>query len=214
MIKIILLVLVFILPFYGFFKKNTIIQELKKYLNLIIKDKHSWKSYSIFILIITFINLVFYTLLIPNILSGYVYGVYKGSLLTIISLILSTFISFIFSKKIKINHSILKNIENKLRNTKSVFKVTELITLSRLSPMFPYHVLTIFYALLDVNLMIFMISSVIGTIPSLLFEVFLGTKMKDIDSIFKEKKNIMYIGVYSVITIIISYLIWKKIKKL
>ena len=77
----IFLMLVILVPFIAFLKRNQIKKKIE-YLIEKIKDKESMSSYSIFVAIVVFINLVFYNSTIPNILSGYLYGVYKGTFQT------------------------------------------------------------------------------------------------------------------------------------
>ena len=87
----IFLMLVILVPFIAFLKRNQIKKKIE-YLIEKIKDKESMSSYSIFVAIVVFINLVFYNSTIPNILSGYLYGVYKGTFLTLIGCIITHYI--------------------------------------------------------------------------------------------------------------------------
>jgi len=186
----IFLMLVILVPFIAFLKRNQIKKKIE-YLIEKIKDKESMSSYSIFVAIVVFINLVFYNSTIPNILSGYLYGVYKGTFLTLIGCIISSTITFHLGKNS--NSQSIFNL-GKNSNSKSIFKsmlndikkgharILWLVILSRLPPIAPYQGVSVFWSLLNINFFIFIVGSIVGILPSMLFESYIGSKLNSLEA--------------------------------
>ena len=125
-------------------------------------------------------------------------------------------------KKFKKN---LINFFNKKKNTiKSPHSIKgnyiqkkewlELTTLSRLPPNYPYHLVSYFWGITDVNILIFIIGSIIGILPGLSLETYIGYKFSDIKNIFKSNHSIIISTICIIVTIIITLWIGYKAEKI
>lgn len=176
------LVLVVVLPLLAYLKREQIEKKIKGIIAKI-KDKESPSSYLLFITIVIFINLVFYNSTIPNILSGYLYGIYKGTLLTLIGCVISSTITFYLGKNSNSNSflkkGIFKSIAEKMQKDHN--RAFWLVILSRLPPIAPYQGFSLFWSLININYFIFIFGSIIGILPSMLFESYIGSKLNSVD---------------------------------
>lgn len=176
------LVVVILLPFLAYLKKEQIERKIKRIIAKI-KDNESPSSYLLFVTIVIFINLVFYNSTIPNILSGYLYGVYKGALLTLIGCVISSTITFHLGKnsnsKDFLKNDLFKSIAEKIKKDQD--RLLWFVILSRLPPVAPYQGFSLFWSLMNINYFIFIFGSIIGILPSTLFESYIGTKLNSLD---------------------------------
>jgi len=207
---------------YFFFKHKNI----QKYLfSLITYLKYmgnkSVKGQMYYILIVVIMNIVFMNSTIPNLMSGYIFGFKKGTLLTLIGCIISGIISFYTSRYI-LKDKILEEVEqqpvlSKIKEDEKLLTTYdwfELTILSRLPPTYPYHLTSYFWGITDIHVLIFTIGSLIGILPGLSLETYIGYKLTNIKDIFKSKHNI-FITVGGIITtIIISILIGLKAEEI
>jgi uncharacterized membrane protein YdjX (TVP38/TMEM64 family) len=210
-----------IISYYFFKHKN-----IQKYLfGLITYLKYmgnkSVKGQIYYILIVVIMNIVFMNSTIPNLMSGYIFGFKKGTLLTLIGCIISGVISFYTSRYI-LKDKILEEVEQqpvlseikkdeKLLTTYDWFELT---ILSRLPPTYPYHLTSYFWGITDIHVLIFTIGSLIGILPGLSLETYIGYKLTNIKDIFKSKHNIFITIGGIVITIIISLMIGLKAEEI
>ena len=177
----------------------------------------SIKTKIYYIGIVVIMNIVFMNSTIPNLISGYIFGLRNGILLTLIGCIISGVISFYISRYIlkdRIEKEIYK-IKTLSQIKKEEYKFNDkewlvLTTLSRLPPSYPYHLVSYFWGITDVNILIFILGSAIGILPGLSFETYIGYKFSDIKNIFKSKHNIIVTILSIAATIFISGLIGYK----
>ena len=115
---------------------------------------------------------------------------------------------------------IFKNFYKKITDEKvSTMKKLELVILSRLSPLAPYHLFTFFWSFVDIEFLIFIIGSIIGVIPSLVLDTYIGTQLTSLDNL-KDKhfslKNlpIEQAGGIFISTLVIMYMVYHRIKQL
>ena len=174
-----------------------------------------------YVSIVIIMNIVFMNSTIPNLISGYIFGLRKGILLTLIGCIISGVISFYISRYIlkdKIlgkveKHEVLSQIkkDEKLLETSDWFQLT---TLSRLPPTYPYHLTSYFWGITDISVFIFIIGSIIGILPGLSLETYIGYKFSNIKDIFKSKHNIFVTIGGIIVTIIVSFIIGLKAEEI
>ena len=101
-IKKILLVLTFIFPIITFISllykptRNVILSFVSYFKNL--EKKNNMKGNVIYVFFVILINLIFQESTIPNVTSGYIYGLKIGGLLTVTGCVLSSIITFYIGK--------------------------------------------------------------------------------------------------------------------
>ena len=216
----ILILTLIILPIISYFlfkhpHIQTYIFGIIAYLKL--TGNKSIKTKIYYIGIVVLMNIVFMNSTIPNLISGYIFGLRNGILLTLIGCIISGVISFYISRYI-----LKDRIEDEVYKIKALSQIKkeeknfnykewlELTTLSRLPPSYPYHLVSYFWGITDVNILIFILGSIIGILPGLSLETYIGYKFSDIKSIFKSKHNIIVTILSIAATIFISGLIGYK----
>lgn len=145
----------------------------------------------IYILIGILLNVFLFLYVLVNISSGLIFGFKKGMLISYIIVIFSAIIGYYLSKYIlKDDINILKNkynIINKFYDKIHDDNLTNLdyikyIILFRLSPM-PFHVSNYLFGSTNIDISIFIIGTMIGILPWLMLEVFIGSKLKNIKNI-------------------------------
>lgn len=201
-------------------KHPKIKQYIKTFVIYLRKNK-SYKTYSIFIVFSIITSILISNASIPNLIAGMIFGMFHGSIVTIISVLISGFVSFCIARyfmKGRINYMLRNNIfmdkyykiliesESKFTNKEYV----ELIFLSRLAPIAPYHLFSYFWGISDSKTWTFLIGS-LGVIPSVIFETYIGSQIKDIDKIFTNKTKYIHLLIMIIISIGIGWFIKKKI---
>jgi uncharacterized membrane protein YdjX (TVP38/TMEM64 family) len=174
-----------------------------------------------YISIVIIMNIVFMNSTIPNLMSGYIFGLRKGILLTLIGCIISGVISFYMSRYIlkdKILEKVNKNeVLSQIKKDEKLLEKNdwfELTTLSRLPPTYPYHLTSYFWGITDISVFIFIIGSIIGILPGLSLETYIGYKFSNIKDIFKSKHNIFVTIGGIIVTIIVSFIIGLKAEEI
>jgi uncharacterized membrane protein YdjX (TVP38/TMEM64 family) len=174
-----------------------------------------------YISVVIIMNIVFMNSTIPNLMSGYIFGLKKGILLTLIGCIISGVISFYMSRYI-LKDKILEQVSkypvlSRIKKDEHLLGSLdwfELTILSRLPPTYPYHLTSYFWGITDISVFIFIIGTVIGILPGLSLETYIGYKFSNIKDIFKSKHN-MFITIGGIaVTIIISILIGIKAEEI
>lgn len=205
------------IPFAGFFYREKIEKLFKENVKKI-KKEQTMETYLIFIVIVIFANLVLYSSTIPNLLAGYLFGLTKGSILTLIGCAISSIVSFSIGGSMNMEmfksgvfKNFYKNISNK---SLSQYKKTELVFLSRLAPLFPYHIFTYFWSFVKVDFVSFLVGSLIGILPAIIFETYLGTKLNNIDEIIEDTSSKKYLVEFLIITVVTCYLIQRKVSSI
>lgn len=164
----------------------------------------------IFVLFVVFMNLVFQNSTLPNLISGQLFGFKEGVLLTSVGCSLSGIVSFYIARykfKDTINDLIDSHPSLKaLKDSEDTFTAkdwAELITLSRLPPVYPYHFISYFWGTTQANPVLFAIASYIGVLPAICVETYIGTTLSNLNDVFHMNKD----GKKIVITVIISILV-------
>ena len=143
-----------------------------------------------FSILILFVFLLFYnTFSIPGNLifvfsAGYFYGIYIGYLISILSIVLGSFIFFIASKLLleKFFINIYNRYSSKI-NKYITNSSIEYLILFRMIPGPPLMIQNICLSILKINSVKFILTSLIGLSPIILISVYYGSKIKTIESI-------------------------------
>ena len=196
-------------------KIQVIIFSIIAYLKYTGNKSIKGKIYYIGIVII--MNIVFMNSTIPNLMSGYIFGLKKGIMLTLVGCIISGIISFYMSRYI-LKNKILKQVEkypvlSMIKKDEHLLETPdwfELTVLSRLPPTYPYHLTSYFWGITDISVFIFILGTIIGILPGLSLETYIGYKFSNIKDIFKSKHNILVTIGSIVATIIVSFIIGMK----
>lgn len=185
------------------------------------KEGNTFMGKIYYILTVVIMNLVFMNSTLPNLISGYIFGLSKGILLTLIGCVISGIISFYTAR-----YFLKEKILNKVKKNKILTKIKqdeknlnkedwfELSILSRIPPIYPYHIVSYFWGITDINILIFILGTTIGVLPSLSLETFIGYKLSNIKNIFKTKHNTYITIIGIVLTIVISILLVIKSEEL
>jgi len=177
-----------VLVFLFFLSRN---KYTKKYIYKLINIEESLKKYGllgiiVYIIIGIVLNIFFFMYLIINIITGYIFGFREGILIAYIIIILSSIIPFLISRyylKDKIinnaqeNDRFKKIIDN--QNNYNTFDWLKNIIISRVLPI-PFIACNSFWGITNVKLYIYIIGTMIGVIPWLIFEVYVGSISKNI----------------------------------
>jgi len=177
-----------VLVFLFFLSRN---KYTKKYIYKLINIEESLKKYGllgiiVYIIIGIVLNIFFFMYLIINIITGYIFGFREGILIAYIIIILSSIIPFLISRyylKDKIinnaqeNDRFKKIIDN--QDNYNVIDWLRNIIISRLLPI-PFIACNSFWGITNVKLYIYIIGTMIGVIPWLIFEVYVGSISKNI----------------------------------
>ena len=174
-----------------------------------------------YISIVIIMNIVFMNSTIPNLMSGYIFGLKKGILLTLVGCIISGVISFYISRYV-LKEKILKQVSkypvlSQIKKDEHLLETPdwfELTILSRLPPTYPYHLTSYFWGITDISVLIFIIGTIIGILPGLSLETYIGYRFSNIKDIFKSKHNIFITLGGLIVTIIISILIGLKAEQI
>lgn len=158
-----------------------------KYIHKLIKTEYNLKDkgiYGIVIFIIIGIILNQFVFLYPiiNLSSGFIFGFKKGFIISYILIIISSIVSFYLSKYI------FKKIEfDKKYDLNYNFNTIEWIKfniLLRISPT-PFNVSNYILSNTNINIITYIIGTMIGVLPWLFLEVFIGSNIKNINNIVK-----------------------------
>ena len=139
-----------------------------------------------YILIGIILNVFIFMYFIVNVITGYVFGFKKGILIAFTIIIISSIITFFISRyylqdtiinKAQQNERFKKIIDN--QNNYSTFDWIKNIIISRTLPI-PFNVCNGFWGITNVNIYIYIIGTIIGVIPWLIFEIYIGAFSKNI----------------------------------
>ena len=158
--------------------------------------------YSLFLILYATLSLP--GLIIFIIFSGYLFGIYIGYLVSIISISFGSLTFFIFSKYFlkrlfyRYYKKYSQNINNYISNSSS-----EYIIIFRLIPGTPLMVQNIILSFLDISYLKFIVTSILGFSPLVLTCVIIGNKILDYQTI----NNINEFNVFTYDFIILLFLI-------
>ena len=164
------------------------------YINIIIQDNY------IFSFLILFLFLVVYnTLAIPGniilmVATGYFFSLYLGFLICISSLTISSFIFFLFAKKI-FKIFIPSYVEKYSSKAKDYIKNSSLeyLILFRIIPGPPLFLQNLILSFLNIDKVKFIISSLIGFTPTTIICVYIGHQINNFNNI----KSITFSKIFS-----------------
>jgi uncharacterized membrane protein YdjX (TVP38/TMEM64 family) len=170
----------------------------------------------LFVFFVIFMNLVLQDSTIPNVLSGQLFGFKEGVLWTSVGCSLSGVISF-YLARYRFRETVDSLIDQEetlkaLKDSESDFDTKdwfELIALSRLPPIYPYHFISYFWGTTEADVFTYMLASYIGVFPSVCVETYVGCSLSDINEIYhlktKGKKIILIVAVSIMVTVAIGY---------
>tara|TARA_B110000208_G_C11735965_1_gene418135 strand:- start:734 stop:1471 length:738 start_codon:yes stop_codon:yes gene_type:complete len=156
-----------------------------------------------------------------SLVVAYISGFWKGSLICCIISYLSTIFFFYLARKY-----FSKDMSEYIKEKKYIDKyfkifdedanlsdndILEFVCLSRIGPIFPLSTFSMFWGITKIKESLFLIGT-LSIIPWIIFTVYLGSKIKNISSLFKTDK--LQLICYIVITIIVCYLIQIKISNI
>jgi uncharacterized membrane protein YdjX (TVP38/TMEM64 family) len=183
-----------------------------------IKDKshRGIQGRIMFVFFVIFMNLVLQDSTIPNILSGQLFGFKEGVLWTSVGCSLSGVISF-YLARYRFRDTVESLIDEEdhlkaMKDSESDFETRdwlELIALSRVPPIYPYHFISYFWGTTEADVFTYMIGSYVGVFPSICLETYVGCSLSDINEIYhlktKGKKIILIIAVSIMVTVAIGF---------
>jgi len=120
-------------------------------------------------------------LLIFTCMSGYLFGIYYGFIISILSLTFGSLVFFILSK-ILFKYFFIKYYEKYAQNINKYISnsTVEYLIIFRLVPGPPLMVQNMILSLLDISIFKFLLSTFIGFTPIFLTSVIIGNKIKNI----------------------------------
>ena len=156
-------------------------------------------------------NLVFQDSTIPNLVSGYIFGLSEGVVLTSIGCTLSGIVSFYMSRY-EFTNEVNKMIQDydtlkSLQDSEDDFTTRdwfELVALSRLPPIYPYHMISYFWGTTKVNPVTYTVATFLGSLPSITLETYIGSSITSLENIGSAHKKPYHIIVIIVISILVS----------
>ena len=119
-------------------------------------------------------------LIIFTSISGYLFGIYYGFIISILSITLGS-LAFFFLSKIFFKYFFIEYYEKYTQNINQYIShsTLEYLIIFRLIPGLPLIVQNIILSLLDISIFKFLFSTFIGFSPIILTSVFIGNKIKN-----------------------------------
>ena len=182
---------------------------------------YSQDNYFISILFFFFFLLCYSILSLPALIiftsmSGYLFGIYHGFIISILSITFGSLLFFILSK-IFFKYFFIKYYEKYAQNINKYISssTVEYLIIFRLVPGLPLMAQNMILSLLDISIFKFLLATFIGFIPIISLSVFIGNKIKDIQLIKEiSGKDLFTWDIVVIISILILFLILKiKFKK-
>ena len=182
---------------------------------------YSQVNYFISILFFFFFLLCYSVFSLPGLLiftsmSGYLFGIYYGFIISILSLTFGSLVFFILSK-ILFKYFFIKYYEKYAQNINKYISnsTVEYLIIFRLVPGPPLMVQNMILSLLDISIFKFLLSTFIGSTPIILTSVIIGNKIKNIQLIKEiSSQDIFTWDIVLIISVLIFFLIIKiKFKK-
>ena len=148
-------------------------------------------------------NLVFITS------TGYFFGIYLGFLISILSLVLGSYIFFIFSKSLlkKYFYNYYKKYSNKANKFIKNSSFEYLIIL-RMLPFLPLMIQNFCLSILDIKKTKFFFTSLIGFSPIVFTAVFIGNQINNIEKLKKLTLSNIFSSDFLVIIILLSSILF------
>ena len=169
-----------------------------------------------------FLFLLFYSIfsfpgiLIFSSISGYLFGIYYGFIISILSVSFGS-LAFFFLSKIFFKYFFIKYYEKYAQNINKYISnsTLEYLIIFRLVPALPLMAQNIILSLLDITIFKFLLASFIGFTPIQLTAVIIGNKIKNIQLIKEiSGQDIFTLDIVLVISVFILLLILRiKLRK-
>jgi uncharacterized membrane protein YdjX (TVP38/TMEM64 family) len=144
----------------------------------------------IYIILGIILNVVFFMYAFINYSSGLIFGFKRGFIISYAIVIISAIIGFFISRNIlknKVEKKIKKyELLNNIHKNQDSYNTIEWIIyniISRVSPL-PFTINNYFWGSTKITFINYIIGTMIGVLPWLLFEVYIGSKIKNIHKIF------------------------------
>ena len=167
-----------------------------------------------FIFFLVIINLITQQDSISNWICGYLFGYYGIFYVLLVNSIVYIIVYY-FTKLIfknKINYILKKTKYNKILKSKKTNNF--LIILSRLPYNYPDNIISMVWASSNVKLFNYIFYSIIGSIPSIFIDLYIGNSFKNIKSILTNKSTSFILIITFTITILLTIIIDKYIDKI
>jgi uncharacterized membrane protein YdjX (TVP38/TMEM64 family) len=159
-----------------------------KLLQLIDEEK-MLKNYGIigilvYILIGIVLNIVFFLYFFVNVVTGYIFGFKKGIPISMVIVTISSIISFVLSRyflkeNVKNDSSTFKTILDN-QNDFNLFDWIKYNVITRISPI-PFNIVNYFWGITEIDIWVYIFATIIGVIPWVIFEVYTGSIVKNIN---------------------------------
>jgi len=159
-----------------------------KLLQLIDEEK-MLKNYGIigiliYILIGIVLNVVFFLYFFVNVVTGYIFGFKKGIPISMVIVTISSIISFVLSRyflkeNVKNDSSTFKTILDN-QNDFNLFDWIKYNVITRISPV-PFNIVNYFWGITEIDIWVYIFATIIGVIPWVIFEVYTGSIVKNIN---------------------------------
>ena len=179
---------------------------------------YSQDNYFISILFFFFFLLCYSTFSFPGLIiftsmSGYLFGIYYGFIISILSATLGSLV-FFFLSKIFFKYFFIGYYEKYARNINKYIShsTLEYLIIFRLVPGLPLMVQNIILSLLDIPKFNFLLATFIGFTPIMLISVFIGNKIKNIQSIKEIFSQDIFTWDFIMIIFVLIFLLILKIK--
>jgi len=144
----------------------------------------------IYIILGIILNVVFFMYAFINYSSGLIFGFKRGFIISYAIVIISAIIGFFISRNIlknKVEKKIKKyELLNNIHKNQDSYNTIEWIIyniISRVSPL-SFTINNYFWSSTKITFINYIIGTMIGVLPWLLFEVYIGSKIKNIHKIF------------------------------
>ena len=146
-------------------------------------------------------------------MSGYLFGIYYGFIISILSLTFGSLVFFILSK-ILFKYFFIKYYEKYAQNINKYISnsTVEYLIIFRLLPGLPLLVQNMILSLLDISISKFLLATFIGFTPIMLISVFIGNKIKNIQLITEISSQDIFTWDFIVIIFVLVLLLILKIK--
>lgn len=186
-----IIAIIIICMIYVYKSKNT-----KKYLYKLINEENKLKKKGIygniiFIIIGIILNQGFFYPYI-NLSTGFIFGFERGVILSYILVIISAIVGFYLSRYVfkqkfigfMKNHDRLKYIYKGQYNL-NTFQWIKSVILLRVSPI-SFNLCNYFFGTTNIDIFTYIISTMIGVIPWLFAEVYIGSKIKNVHKLVQK----------------------------
>lgn len=136
----------------------------------------------VYVLLGILLNTFFFLYYFVNITTGYIFGFKNGLMISMAIVMITAIISFMISRNNIKGLNDESEIFKKIVEDQSDFTGYDWVKyniITRLSPI-PFNVVNLFWGITTIDINTYIIATLIGIIPWLLFEVYIGSRIKDI----------------------------------